>query len=103
MRRYNDMEGERIRIPSLHQYDYNKQPIPMYYGKCEYLPAFVNLLFPLSGITRVGAALTHDVLKATTRHTSRDKMCDHYGREIVDQSLSVWSALKNPPLTLGHY
>jgi len=63
---------EHVRTPPL---NYERRPIPMYYGKRKDLSAFLSLFLNWVISQGVDAALTNDVSVVMTTQTSWDEMC----------------------------
>lgn len=57
------------------------------------LPRLINRSFPWAVSQQCEATMTCNIPVVMTFQKSRIELNDHYGREIVDQSSSVWSTL----------
>ena len=65
----------------------------MHYVKRMDLSAFLKLFFSWAMSQGVEEALNNEVSVVMTTDKSRHELYNHYGKKIVDKSLTVWSAL----------
>ena len=83
-----ETEGART-----HSGEKERNPIPIYHGKRKDLSAFPKLFFSWAVSQGVEEALNNEVSVVMTTEQSRQDLYSQYGKDIVDQSLTVWNAL----------